>query len=118
VAAWNALAGLVVILPFAGWEIAHTPVRVTALAAGVAVDLGVMVTVVGLLLWLYLLRNVPARIAASVQYIQPVFGIAAASLLFGDRLGILFAAGVVLILGGLALAMSNRRMPAEAPALD
>lgn len=68
-----------------------------------------MVSVAGLLLWLYLLRVVPARVAASVQYLQPVVGIAAASLLFGDRLGPMFAAGVVLILGGLALAVSNRR---------
>jgi drug/metabolite transporter (DMT)-like permease len=118
VAAWNALAGLIAILPFAGWEMTHASVRVTALAAWVAVYLGVMVTVVGFLLWLYLLRSVPARIAASVQYMQPVFGIAAASVLFGDRLGNLFAAGVVLILGGLALAVANRRMPAEAPPLD
>lgn len=118
VAAWNALAGLVTILPLAGWEMAHTAVQFTMQALWVATYLGVMVTVAGLLLWLYLLRNVPARIAASVQYIQPVFGIAAASMLFGDKLGALFGAGVVLILGGLALAVANRRMPEEAPPLD
>jgi len=74
-----------------------------------------MVTVAGLLLWLHLLRAVPARVAASVQYLQPVFGIAAASALFGDRLGVMFAAGVVLILGGLALAVANKRsVPEEA----
>ncbi len=77
-----------------------------------------MVTVIGLLLWLYLLRNVPARIAASVQYVQPVFGIAAASVLFGDKLGAQFGAGVVLILRGLALAVANRRTPPETPPLD
>ena len=118
VAAWNALAGLVAILPFAGWEIGHESVQITTQALWVCIYLGVMVTVAGLLLWLYLLRNVPARVAASVQYIQPVFGIAAASVLFGDRLGVLFGGGVVLILGGLALAVANRRMPAEAPPLD
>jgi len=52
---------------------------------------------------------VPARVAAGVQYLQPVFGIAAASFLFGDQLGVMFAAGVILILGGLALAASNKR---------
>jgi drug/metabolite transporter (DMT)-like permease len=81
----------------------------------IVVYLGVMVTVAGLLLWLYLLRAVPARVAASVQYLQPVLGIAAASVLFGDRLGPMFAAGVVLILGGLALAVANKRpVPEEA----
>lgn len=114
VAAWNALAGFVAILPIAGWEAAHTSFQITAQAIWIIVYLGVMVTVVGLLLWLYLLRNVPARIAASVQYLQPVLGIGAASFLFGDKLGALFAAGVILILGGLALAAANRRAPEEA----
>lgn len=114
VAAWNALAGLVAILPLAGWEMAHRPVQITPQALWVIVYLGVMVTVAGLLLWLHLLRTVPARVAASVQYLQPVFGIAAASVLFGDRLGPMFAAGVVLILGGLALAVANERPAPEA----
>jgi len=113
VAAWNALAGLVAILPLSGWELAHTPVQVTVQAVWTIVYLGVMVTVAGLLLWLYLLRAVPARVAASVQYLQPVFGIAAASILFGDPLGPMFAAGVGLILGGLALAVVNKRPAPE-----
>jgi O-acetylserine/cysteine efflux transporter len=117
VAAWNALAGLVAILPLAGWEMAHEPVQITMQALWAIVYLGVMVTVAGLLLWLYLLRAVPARVAASVQYLQPVFGIAAASFLFGDQLGLMFALGVVLILGGLALAVANKRpVPEEAVA--
>lgn len=114
VAAWNALAGLVAILPLSGWELAHTPVQITTQAAWAVVYLGAMVTVAGLLLWLYLLRAVPARVAASAQYLQPVFGIAAASTLFGDRLGLMFVVGVVLILGGLALAATDRRPAPDA----
>jgi drug/metabolite transporter (DMT)-like permease len=115
VAAWNALAGLVAILPLSGWELAHTPVQITAQAVWAVVYLGVMVTVAGLLLWLYLLRAVPARVAASVQYLQPVFGIAAASAFFGDRLGLMFAVGVVLILGSLSLAITSKRPEVAAP---
>ncbi|MCO5080032.1 MAG: EamA family transporter [Rhizobiaceae bacterium] len=113
VAAWNAMAGLVAILPLAGWELMHEPVQFTMQGIWAIVYLGVMVTVVGLLLWLYLLRTVPARVAASVQYLQPVFGIAAASVLFGDQLGLMFALGVLLILGGLALAVANKRPMSE-----
>jgi drug/metabolite transporter (DMT)-like permease len=113
VAAWNALAGLVAILPLAAWELAHEHVEITTQAMWAIVYLGVLVTVAGLLLWLYLLRTVPARVAASVQYLQPVFGIAAAAFLFGDPLGLLFGAGVVLILGGLALAVANKRPAPE-----
>lgn len=111
VATWNMLAGLFTILPMAGWEIAHSsaPIQFTMQALWMTVYLGVMVTVLGLLLWLHLLRTVPARIAASVQYLQPVFGIVASAFLFGDRLGLMFVAGVVLILGGLALAVAGNR---------
>ena len=109
VAAWNALAGFVAIVPLASWEMTDTPYLVTVQAVWTAVYLGVMVTAGGLLLWLYILRMVPARVAASVQYLQPVVGIAAASAIFGDHLGVLFFAGVILILGGLALAVSNKR---------
>lgn len=113
VAAWNGLAGLVVMIPLAGWEIAHTSFEFTPQAVWLTVYLAIMVTVFGLLLWLYLLRNVPARIAASVQYLQPVLGIGLSAALFGDKLGPLFFAGVALILGGLALAATNRRNTAN-----
>lgn len=114
IAAWSTLFGFVALLPFAGWEMSHTPIQLTAQAFWVAVYLGVMVTVAGLFLWLQLLRTVPARVAASVQYLQPVFGIAASAAVFGDKLGLLFAAGVVLIMGGLALAVASRRIPEQA----
>lgn len=113
VAAWNMLVGLITVLPMAGWELAHQPVEITVEALAAIVYLGVMVTVVGLILWLYLLKVVPARIAASVQYLQPVIGISVSALLFGDVLGLTFAAGVVLVLAGLALAAAGKKAPGE-----
>lgn len=114
VAAWNMLVGLLTVLPLAGWEMSRQPVEVTAQALAAIVYLGVVVTVIGLILWLYLLKVVPARVAASVQYLQPVFGISASALLFGDELGLLFAAGVTLVLAGLALAALGRRASSSA----
>lgn len=114
VAAWSTLFGFLALLPLAGWEMAHGSLSITAQAIGVVAYLGVIVTTAGLFLWLYLLRTVPARIAASVQYLQPVVGIVAASLVFGDRLGTFFAAGVILILGGLALTVPARKSDASA----
>lgn len=106
VVAWSTVAGFVALLPWAGWEMWHAPIRVTAPAMAAAVYLGVVVTVAGLFLWLNLLRTVPARIAASVQYLQPLVGVAAAAAMFGEKPGGLFAVGVILVLGGLALAMA------------
>lgn len=108
VAAWSTLFGFLALLPWAGWEMWNTPVHLTTQAFCAAVYLGVVVTVIGLFLWLNILRRVPARIAASVQYLQPLIGVAAASAMFGDQLGIAFVAGVVLVLGGLVLAMKSR----------
>jgi drug/metabolite transporter (DMT)-like permease len=108
VTAWSTLFGFIALLPWAGWEIWHTPIHLTAQAIGVAIYLGVVVTVIGLFLWLNLLRTVPARIAASVQYLQPLIGVAAASAMFGDQLGITFVPGVALVLGGLVLVMKSR----------
>jgi drug/metabolite transporter (DMT)-like permease len=114
VAAWSTLFGFVAQLPAAGWEVGREPIHITAEVLGVAAYLGVMVSVAGLFLWLHLLRTVPAPVAASVQYLQPVFGISAASVMFNERLGLLFAAGVVLILTGLGLAVAGRRKAEEA----
>lgn len=109
VAAWSTFFGFVVLLPWAAWEMSRVSFGVTAEAVGAAVYLGVVVTAAGLFLWVHLLRIAPARTAASVQYFQPVVGIAASSVMFGDKLGFLFMAGVILVLAGLALSMTSRR---------
>jgi drug/metabolite transporter (DMT)-like permease len=107
-AAWSTFFGFIALLPFAGWEMRHVPFQITAMGIAAAVYLGVVVTVAGLFLWLNLLRTVPASMAASVQYLQPVIGVIASAAIFGDRLGVLFAAGVVLVLCGLALTITSR----------
>ncbi len=106
VAAWGTLFGLLALLPWTAWELAHAPVTLTAEGLLVAAYLGVAVSVAGLFLWLHILRSAPVSVAASTQYLQPVFGIGAAALMFGDRLGLTFGLGVALILAGLALTVS------------
>lgn len=108
VAGWRTLFGFVALLPFAAWEIASTPFAVTAEAIGCAVYLGLIVSVAGLFLWLQILRNVPAAIAGSVQFLQPVFGIAASAWIFADKLGVQFMLGVALTLIGLGLVLRSR----------
>lgn len=83
------------------------------MGVGAAVYLGVMVTVLGLFLWLHLLRVLPARVAASIQYLQPIIGVGAAALMFGDELGPLFIAGVGCVLLELALTVTNARKPEQ-----
>lgn len=107
VVTWSTLFGFIALLPWAGWEMRRYSIHITAQSVGAAAYLGVVVTVAGLFLWLHLLRVVPARVAASVQYLQPVVGIAAAAEMFGDRLGGFFVVGVVLVLGGLVFTLAS-----------
>ncbi len=108
VATWSTVFGFVALVPWAGWEAYHTSFELTGQALGAAAYLGLAVTAAGLFLWLRILRDVPASIAASVQYLQPVFGIAASAMMFGDKIGLQFLAGVALILAGLAMAVRAR----------
>ncbi|MFC6948062.1 DMT family transporter [Paraburkholderia dipogonis] len=110
VAAWSTLFGFIALIPWTArelWDISSF--HVTAQGFLAAVYLGVVVTVAGLFIWLSLLRVVPARVAASVQYLQPVVGVVAASAMFGDRIGATFVLGVALVLAGLALSMTSHR---------
>jgi O-acetylserine/cysteine efflux transporter len=109
VVVWSTLAGFIALLPFTAWEIANTSFQVTPAAIASAVYLGLLVSAVGLFLWLWLLRTVPARVAASVQFLQPIFGIGASAAIFGDRMGTIFVAGVALVMIGVGLSIATRR---------
>lgn len=109
VAAWSTLFGFIAVMPWTVWEMSRVAFELTTVGVASAVYLGVMVTVAGLFLWLHLLRTVPARIAASIQYLQPIVGVGAAAAMFGDDLGPLFIVGVALVLAGLTLTVATRR---------
>jgi len=109
VVAWNSLVGSLVLLPFTAWEIQHTAFQVEPVAVAAAAYLALLVTTAGLFLWLWLLRTVAARIAASVQFLQPIIGIAASAVMFGDRMDTLFVVGVVLVLTGVGLSIMTRK---------
>ncbi|HUC16519.1 MAG TPA: DMT family transporter [Acetobacteraceae bacterium] len=104
VAAWSSLAGLPGLALLAGFELLHAPFHPTLSGIGVALYLGLLTTVAGMWLWLTGMRRLPARIAAGTQYLQPIIGVAASALLFGDRIGPVFALGTGLVLAGIALA--------------
>ncbi|HTU55426.1 MAG TPA: DMT family transporter [Acetobacteraceae bacterium] len=103
-AAWTSLAAVPGLVLLAGLELLHTPFHPTLTGAMVALYLGLLTTVAGMWLWLTGMRRLPARIAASTQYLQPLVGVAASAVLFGDRIGLVFACGTALVLGGIALA--------------
>ncbi len=105
VAGWTCLFGTLGMLPPAWWELAATPAQPHLTSVLIILYLGLLVTVAGLWIWLNMLRLVPARIAASSQFLQPLIGVGASAWLLGDPIGLRFGIGAVLVLAGIALAV-------------
>ena len=78
---------------------------------GALAYLSLLVTVLGIWIWLNALRALPVRIAASSQYVQPLIGICASAAIFGASLGARFGIGSALVLAGIALSSFSRSYP-------
>ncbi len=102
VAALTSLAGACTLVPVSVWELRHAPVTLTAEGIAVVLYLAVLVTVVGIQVWLHALKTLPASVAAVLQYLQPLVGISASAALFGEPLGVWFAIGTGLVFVGIA----------------
>lgn len=81
-------------------------------AVGSIVFVGVVATVLGFGVWGYLIRTYSAATVAPFSLLVPVFGVASAALLLGERISVLkLIAGVLIVVGVLAGALS--RTPAR-----
>ena len=110
-AAWSSLFAAAGLLPGL-WLTPARSVHLTPTAIGVVLYLGLLVTVLGIWIWLRALSRLPARIAGASQYGQPLVGIAASAAVFGDPLDRRFLAGTALVLGGIAFsAVRGRARP-------
>ncbi len=103
VSAWSTIFGAVFLSPLALWEVGRGQVHWSFASVGTLAYLSLLVTVLGIWIWLHALHALPARIAASSQYMQPLIGILASAAIFGTPLGGGFAFGSALVLGGVAL---------------
>lgn len=108
VAALSSLAGAAALVPVAAWELQHAPARITPVGVFAVLYLALLVTVFGLLIWFSALTQLPASVAALLQYLQPVVGVAASWALFGDPIGGRFVAGAGLVLLAIALGTTGR----------
>jgi drug/metabolite transporter (DMT)-like permease len=115
VAAWSTLFGFLALIPWAGWQALREPSLPSLQSLAVAAYLGLVVTVAGLFLWLNILRTVPARIAAAVQFLQPLVGVMVSAAMFGDQLGRSFGIGVAAVLLGLWLTLKNNTSSTRQP---
>jgi drug/metabolite transporter (DMT)-like permease len=103
VAAWTSLSGAAAMTPLMLWELRSQPAQLHVQGIGVVLYLALLVTVLGTWIWFWALARLPARVAASLQYLQPLVGVAASALLFAEPLDLWFALGTILVFAGIAL---------------
>jgi len=98
------LIGTLALIPLAAWELltGQTPKLTLVGAAGVAYA-GVLVTALGFVVLFWALARVKAAQAGILIYLQPLAGVVLAWWLLGERLGVEFFLGAVLVLGGAYL---------------
>jgi len=109
IAALTSLAGAAGLVPIAWWELRRSPVHPSALGVLVVLYLALLVTVLGLWIWFGALSRLPVRVAAALQYLQPLVGVGASAALFGDALGVWFWIGTGLVLAGIAASAADWR---------
>jgi drug/metabolite transporter (DMT)-like permease len=105
---------LALVLVVAAWLLGGAPWPAHVTAAGWASAIASGILYYALAYWFYLtgLRHVPASIAAVSFYLIPIFGVAGASLLLGERLDPSQWVGVAIVLG--AVLLITRRTSIEA----
>jgi len=114
VAAWTTIGSALSMIPVLIGDLIVAPLSGSATSWIMVAYLAAGVTVLGSWIWLRALGQVPARVAAALQYLQPLVGVALAAMLFGDRIDAWFAAGTALVFAGIALtsAPARRRLDA------
>ncbi len=114
IAGISSLAGAGVLAPLSVWELGSAPVHLGPVGAASVLYLAVPVTALGIVIWFRALQHLPAGVAAVLQYLQPLVGVAASAALFGDPLGAWFGIGTGLVLLGIA-ASTLRQEPGTRP---
>ncbi|MGX1097132.1 DMT family transporter [Amorphus sp. MBR-141] len=96
----------------APWTLA-TP---SAAAVGSVAALALASTALGYLLYFAVMRSAGATNTSLVTYLVPMTAILLGTVFLGERLGLADYAGMVLVIGGIALAQGRLRKPRPVPA--
>jgi len=87
----------------------------SATAVGAVLAIAILTTAVAYLLFFAVLKSAGATNASLVTYLVPVSAILLGTVFLGERLGPADYAGMVLIIGGIALAQGRLRRPGRSP---
>lgn len=103
---WGVVGGSAVLLPLLGWSLFDGGLpQAGPVAWGAVLVLAVLTSVLGYVAWYWALGRGGISRVASVQFTQPLFGIALAALVLGDRPAPVTAVAAVCILVGAGLVL-------------
>lgn len=103
---WGVAGSSAALLPVLGWALVSTGVpHAGATAWGSVLVLAVLTSVLGYVAWYWALARGGISRIASIQFTQPLFGIALAALVLGERPAPITALAAVAILAGAALVL-------------
>lgn len=116
---WGVTLASVALLPLLGWSLAtQGPPSAGPIAWGSVLVLAVLTSVVGYIAWYWALAHGGIARIASVQFTQPLFGIALAALVLGEVLAPITALAGAAILGGAWMVRSASGHAPRDPVLD
>lgn len=114
-ALWQAVAGVVVLLPFATAD----ALPALPLTGWLSIAwLALVVSIGAMLLWMYLIHQMGASRAASLHLMNPLFGLLLGHLFFAEAIGWLDLPGLLLVAGGILLATRSPASPADIKPVD
>src|SRR3954451_5056099 len=92
----------------------HSLIHMSAVGLACMLGLGAISTSIAYWLWGRLLRDYPAAQVVPFALLVPFVGAAASSIVFGERFGPLRLAGMITVVGGIALMVLAKRRQASA----
>lgn len=116
---WQLVIGSVPLLIMAALQPGGLAIRWTATFALVLLFLALLGTALPTTLWFWLLQDEDAGRLSMFLFLIPVLGLGLGAVAFGERIGVLEGAGVlVIVLGLVAMSREMRRAPSRDRAVD
>lgn len=104
-------AGIVFLLPWAGWELfTGGPPQITPGAAGAILYIGLGASLASYAMWNSAVKSIGPSLAGLIYYSLPLFSGVAAFVLLGESMGLIHLASAACILGGIVLATREQRI--------
>ena len=106
-------ANFILCLPLVTVALVGLATQTTAIGWGLAILCGGVTSGLGYAIWYSLLPHIPQNFAPVVQLSVPVIALVGGAIILGEPVTLIVAIAAVLVICGIALALTSRSVPAE-----